>query len=378
MNGAGSPAGGSGTPQPLSIDGAAGAKQLPSAMRLLASAKRAFDAAKDAPSSARRVLTGSTSCKGFQGKHRTKRWCCRLSAVLDALEARGVLPDGPLAPYGTHFGLFVLVAQEMAWWERLRSKGMTSSARAHLSHFAVDVALRLGFLLGLRENNVASALLEPNPAWADSARRGEPIVRLMRAAGFCTQRDLWSSTELFTKDTVTGWVRHGVRPTPESIDHLSSALARRIPNAGASSLARGLSWHYALASLHSEIEQAFGSAFAGELARVFVAIASHAAANVRTARAAGQVDDRKAATFVFYSLRALPGVGPPECLLRHAGASEEFVADVKAAHSAWQVVVRPVRNIEREADLAVLLLDLPRLKPGERRKRRGCGSRAVH
>ncbi len=106
------------------------------------------------------------------------------------------------------------------------------------------------------------------------------------------------------------------------------------------------------------------------IGRVFAAMTSQGAANVRAGRASGQIEDGLAAAAMFHSLRTAPGVHAPVRLLRHVGASEEFVADVEAAHAAWQSVVKPVRKAGRRADLLVLVADMPRLGKGERRKRR--------
>lgn len=368
MNDAGSPYTPSGTPPSPSGNGA-GAPTLPSAMRLLSSVKKAFDASRDAPPSAARVLKASTSCKGFQGKHRTRRWCCRLTAVLDVLVDRCLVPDGVVAPLETHAALFFLLAPEMAWLDRLRTRGTPSSARAHLRHLAVDAALRLGMLLGRSGEDVASPLLEADPAWADVARRGELLRSLIRTAGFQTQKTFCDATG-FEEDTVTGWVRHGNRPTPDSVDRLSGILSRRIPGTSKAALLRLLASHYALSSIADEVGRAFGRDFTLELGRVFAAMTSQGAANVRAGRASGQIEDGLAAAAMFHSLRTAPGVHAPVRLLRHVGASEEFVADVEAAHAAWQSVVKPVRKAGRRADLLVLVADMPRLGKGERRKRR--------
>lgn len=369
MNDAGSPRTPSGTPPSPSCDGADSAPALPTSMALLSSVKRAFDASRDAPPGAARVLRASTSCKGFQGKHRTRRWCCRLTAVLDVLVERGVVPDGIVAPLETHSALFFLLAPEMAWWERLRTRGTPASVRAHVLHFTVDAALRLGILLGRRVGPVSAPLLEPNPAWVAPSRRGELIGSLIRAAGYSTRKEFCGATD-FDEDTVTGWIRHGTRPTPGSIDLLSAAAARRIPGASRTSLARLLWWHYALSSLVEEIAARFGQEFAMDLARLFVKMTVHVAANVRSALAVGKIDDRVEVEGLFHSLRTWPDLSPPLALLRHVGADEQVVADVAAAQIAWQSVVGPVRAVDSRADLVVLLTDMPRLKNGERRRRR--------
>lgn len=367
MSDAGSPLSPSGTPRSHNGIEGGSAPSLPTAMALLSSVKRAFDASRDAPASAARVLKSSTSCKGFQGKHRTKKWCCRLTAVLDVLVDRDIVPDGALVPLDTHSALFLILGVEMTWWERLRTRGAPASAQAHLQHLAVDAGLRLGVLLGQLDEASMPQLLDPNSAWADPSRRGEFVKMLMETSGFRTQKEFCKVTG-FNEDTVTGWVRHGRRPTPESIDLLSAATARRIPGASRSSLARLLWWHYALSSLSSEIAAAFGQEFAGGLARLFIATTTQVAANARAGLASGAIRDNIHVGEVG-SLRTWTDVSPPVTLLQHVGASDEIIAQVKIAQAAWKSVMVPAAGKWR-ADLLVLITDMPKRAKGERGRRR--------
>ncbi|MEZ4226711.1 MAG: hypothetical protein R3B13_37540 [Polyangiaceae bacterium] len=120
----------------------------------------------------------------------------------------------------------------------------------------------------------------------------------------------------------------------------------------------------------TEVESAFGREFSSELFRVFVAVATHVASNMRQCLASGQFEDRVALAAIFHSLRTTPDIGPPLELLRNVGAGPEFVADVMAAHAAWQPVLPAGASHKVHADFAVLLTDLPRLRNGERRRRR--------
>jgi hypothetical protein len=197
--------------------------------------------------------TGSKACflrsresrRWFAGTCRSRNWCCPLTAFLDFLVERGVV-DMERAPAGKEM-LFFVFASSMEAWDAVAPLAR-APLRAHLRFAALDIGMKLslldlaGFNFGLRTRDECDV-----PAWADQARRAEPLRELRRQAG--TQSAM-ADKICCSEHTVSGWFSRGVRPSDTQLGYIAQ-LHARFGLGDAESVERELLVHYSLGDLLS-------------------------------------------------------------------------------------------------------------------------------
>lgn len=325
----------------------------PSGMQLVGAVVRALDATKDAPDHARCVLQSKTAQRGFRGECRTVHWCCPLSAVCESLLDLGLLAAPRIGRdadrESARLALFVPLAVEVICWDDLRDGGKTTDLFAHFRYAVTMAAHRVGMLL---RGAPVPRFLSADPAWAEPARRAEPLRSLVTLAG--VKQKVLAKNTLYDQDTVSRWMAGG-RPGAEAFGQLGIYFHHVLGEASALEVSRSLRWHYALADLVDAASLRFGRDALSEAARVFTAVVNCVATREVSAPELGPF------AFAIAGVRATHRVEVAGNFAEHAarhGASPAFVADVMTAARLWDGIVPPSAE-GMPGELELLLERLP-------------------
>jgi hypothetical protein len=328
---------------------------LPTSTQLLGAVVDAFRARKEASTTVVRcVLRNSTSRRGFVGRCETRRWCCPLTAFTRFLVEDDLVPLPSGVEQLGHLTLFLPIAQQMIQWDR-HAPVTELAARAHLRTLVIELAPRVTFFAAECGAHLNEVIFAESPAWADPARRSEPLVRLIEATfGEVTQASVAQRLGAWPH-AVGRWLSKGERPKLQSIREIARLCGRRAGVRQEHAIARTLRWHYGLAELADRLRDVVGGECVQELARVFTALV-HCSFD-RAREHGGRVIAER-----FASLAISPYDPPFDVVLEHArrhGATPEWERDACAVRTARSRHAASAPSNAPDA-LAWLVASLPR------------------
>lgn len=240
--------------------------KLPTSGQLIGVFLEAFGGPRGLPSEVVAMLRDKTSQRVFRGRF-SRNWCCRLTALQFMLFVRELVPLPELKIGEKDWsidGFSLMTWTELILWDELaRDRGRR---RAYLRYFAVDATTRLFVLFD--ERVCRSGLLDAHPAWAEHARRGDPLRGLIDPV-LPARTNAEHANEIgFTPSELSSWKTGSQRPSVEAIEALAKYLGNQDPR-GVAFVRRLLHWHYALSAIASAVADVEGEAFVKEWAGVF-------------------------------------------------------------------------------------------------------------